>query len=199
MIRRPFLLLATAGLGLAACTTTGSGGAPADVIRYHLGAPLERGTVIVQPTSGTDLAAQSFAAAVARELAGVGYVQAPPNGAIQFIATVDVRRSAQEGPPRSSGLSIGLGGGGFSGGRHGGGVGLGGGLSFPIGGNRRNTVYGTELTVTIKRRVDQSPVWEGHARTIARRNEPEAATADRLARALFTGFPGESGRTITVR
>ena len=27
---------------------------------------------------------------------------------------------------------------------------------------------------------------------------PEAAAA-KLARALFTGFPGESGRTITVR
>ena len=51
----------------------------------------------------------------------------------------------------------------------------------------------------IKRRVDQSPVWEGHARSVVGGPTPDAAIADRLAAALFTGFPGESGRTITVR
>ena len=197
---RPVLPIAAAALALTACTTTdGVGGGSAEVLRYHLGGAVERGTVIVQPAEGGDgLSGQPFAAAVSRQLNTVGYVPAPPGGAIQYIAVVDVRRSAQEGPPRPSPFSIGIGGGGFSGGR-GGGVGLGGSIGFPVGKARRNQIYGTELTVTIKRRIDQSPVWEGHARTLQRRPAPEGETAEKLAAALFTGFPGESGRTITVR
>jgi hypothetical protein len=45
-------------------------------------------------------------------------------------------------------------------------------------------------------------VWEGRAVTetagIGPSTQP-AATADRLAKALFKGFPGESGITITVK
>ena len=198
-MRRSLALLAASTLGLAACATTGGGTAPTDVIRYHLGAPVERGTVVVQPAEGGDgLSGQPFAAAVSRQLGLTGYQPAPPGGTVQFIAIVDVRRSAQEGPPRQSPFSVGIGAGGFSGGRRGG-VGLGGGVGFPIGGARRTQLLGTELTVTIKRRVDQSPVWEGNARTIARQPVDEAVVADKLATALFTGFPGESGRTITVR
>jgi hypothetical protein len=182
---------------LSACTTTGLGTTPTDVMRYHLGEPVERGTVVVQPAAGGDgLADQPFAGAVARELGTIGYNPAAPGGTVQFIALVDVRRTAQEGRRRSP-FSIGIGGGGFSGGR-GGGVGLGGGIGIPIGGGRSRLVS-TELSVTIKRRLDQSPVWEGHARTIEGRDALESATAEKLARALFTGFPGESGRTITVR
>jgi hypothetical protein len=103
-----------------------------------------------------------------------------------------------DGPPRRSGFSIGLGAGGFSGGR-GGGVGFGGGVGIPVGGARNRQAEATELSVTIKRRVDQSPVWEGHARTAVAGDVPREAVAEKLARALFTGFPGESGRTIEVR
>ena len=202
-MRTALVLLAAAGL--AACTTTGGRGSPTDVMRYHLGEPLPRGTVAVQPAAGGDgisggaLADRPFADAVARQLGQNGYAPVAPGGAVQFIALVDVRRQTREGPPKRSPFSIGIGGGGFSGGRRGGGVGLGGGVGFPIGGGGRTFVTGTELTVTIKRRVDQSPVWEGHARTVERRPGLETATAEKLASALFTGFPGESGRTITVR
>ena len=44
-------------------------------------------------------------------------------------------------------------------------------------------------------------VWEGRAQTEAPGNAPAAQpglAADKLARALFQDFPGESGRTITV-
>lgn len=195
-MRVPAVLIAA--LAVSACATTARPG-PTDVIRYHLGEPLPRGTVVVQPASDYQpLSSQPFADAVARQLGTVGYVPAAPGGAVQFIATVDVRRTAQEGPPRQSPVSIGIGGGGFSGGRRGG-FGLGGGVGFPIGGGRPTQVIGTELNVTIKRREDQSPVWEGHARTVGGRPEADAVVADKLARALFTGFPGESGRTITVR
>ena len=60
----------------------------------------------------------------------------------------------------------------------------------------------SELSVTVKRRADQSPIWEGNARAAADVRSSDAQTdalAARLARALFTGFPGESGRTIEVR
>jgi hypothetical protein len=195
---RTLALLAAATVGLAACTTMGGAGAgPTDVVRYHLGAPVERGTVIVQPAEGGDgLSGQPFAAAVARELGSVGYVPAAPGGAVQFVAIVGVRRSYQEGPRRSA-FTIGIGGGTFGGGGNGG-VGLGGGVGIPVGGKRTQYI-GTELTVTIKRRLDQSPVWEGQARTVARGPAGDAAAADKLAAALFAGFPGESGRTITVR
>ena len=190
--------LAIAALS-AGCATTGAYTRPAEVIRYHLDQPLERGTVVVQPAEGGDgLSGQPFAAAVSRELGNAGYVPAVPGGDVTFIAVVEVRHRPVEGAGRRSGFSIGIGAGGFSGGRHGG-IGLGGGVSVPVGGERRAVAEDTELSVTIRRRVDQSPVWEGHARTVAGRDVLDATVAQKLASALFTGFPGESGRTITVR
>ena len=55
-----------------------------------------------------------------------------------------------------------------------------------------------ELAVTIKRRVDQSPVWEGRAQGVSDIKSADQQ-AGKLAAALFTGFPGESGRTIEVK
>lgn len=190
------ILLATA-TALAGCATTGGGyGRPAEVIRYHLGT-VERGTVVVQPAEGGDgLFDQPFAQAVSRELNTLGYVPAAPGGQVQYLAIVDIRRRAAGPPRRTGGFSIGLGGGGFSSGRNSG-VGLGGGVSVPVGG-RTVQPEGTEMTVTIKRRVDQSPVWEGQARLVENSRAPKEAVAEKLARALFTGFPGESGRTIEV-
>ncbi|MBB4087128.1 DUF4136 domain-containing protein [Sphingomonas carotinifaciens] len=207
MIARPLLLTALSGLalsGLAACTTTGRS-APAEVIRYHLGEPIPRGTVAVEPLSPTGPASiefKTYAAAVETELLRSGYATPAPGAQPQFIATVAFTRANHVGPPRQSPVSIGLGGGGFSGGRGGGGVGLGGGLSFPLGSSRGRDIVTTELTVTIKRRADQSPVWEGSSRTYADARAADATAssqAAKLAGALFTGFPGESGRTIEVK
>ena len=194
------ILLAASAAALAGCATTGGVGAPAEVVRYHLDQPLERGTVVVQPAEGGDgLSGQPYAAAVSRALGEVGYAPAAPGGEVDFIALVEVRHRDAPGRSRGSGVSIGIGLGGFSGGRRGGGVGYGGGVGFPVGSGRSAGAAGTELSVTIKRRVDQSPVWEGHARTVAGRRVPDDAVAQKLARALFTGFPGESGRSIEVR
>jgi hypothetical protein len=58
------------------------------------------------------------------------------------------------------------------------------------------------LEVSIRRRSDTSVFWEGRAQTEARAGSPEAYSAtavERLAEALFRDFPGESGRTISVR
>ena len=203
-MHRSFAALGLTAIALAGCTTTGSL-PPTEVIRYHLGAPIARGTILVQPLSGPatpSLEFQSYAAAVRGELARVGYSPAAPGATADFIATVDFQRANRVGPPRRSPISIGLGGGGYSGGYRGGGVGLGGGISFPIGHSRRDEVVMSQLSVTIKRRVDQSPVWEGHAQGITDARAPNADTqglARKLAAALFTGFPGESGRTSEVK
>ena len=201
---RSFAALGLAALGLAGCTTTGSL-PPTEVIRYHLGTPIARGTIAVQPLSGPaapSLEFQTYAAAVQGELARVGYAAAAPGASPDFVATVDFQRANRVGPPRRSPISIGLGGGGYSGGYRGGGVGLGGGISFPLGRSRRSEVVMSQLSVTIKRRADQTSIWEGRAQGVSDARAPEANTqglARKLAAALFTGFPGESGRTIEVK
>lgn len=201
---RPLAVLAIAAAGLAACTTTGSL-PPTQVVRYHLGEPIARGTVRVDPLSGSGPASlefKTYAAAVQTQLLRIGYAAPAPGAQPEFVAVVDFRRSTFAGPDRGSPVSIGLGGGGYSGGYRGGGVGLGGGISFPVGRRRPTEMVGTELAVTIKRRADLSPIWEGSARSAAPLSAPDAvaaAQADKLAAALFTGFPGESGRTIEVK
>ncbi len=191
--------------GLSACAT-GPSLPPTDVIRYHLGEPLERGTIRVEPLAAPgatpSIEFKTYAAAVETQLLRNGYTLPAAGAQPQLIATVSFNRANRVGPPRSSGVSIGLGGGGFSGGRRGGGVGLGGGVGFPIGGGGNSALVESELAVTIKRRVDQSPVWEGRAHAIADARKPDAdvgAQSSKLATALFAGFPGESGRTIEVK
>ncbi|MEA1083555.1 DUF4136 domain-containing protein [Sphingomonas sp. M6A6_1c] len=203
MIIRPFLVLGVAAAALAGCATTSSL-PPTEVIRYHLGQPIARGTVAVEPMSGgapASLEFKTYAAAVEAELLKVGYTVPPQGTTPDYVATVAFTRTSREGPPRQSPVSIGIGGGGFSGGggrRGGGGVGLGGGIGFPIGRSRPTQLLVAELAVTIKRRADQSPIWEGKAQGISDIKGADEQ-AGKLARALFTGFPGDSGRTITVR
>jgi hypothetical protein len=96
-------------------------------------------------------------------------------------------------PPK---FSIGIGGGSF-----GGGGGVGGGLSTGIGSKTRD-VLASELFVQLRRRSDGTIVWEGRAQNGGLSGEDTSqpvANADRLARALFKAFPGESGITTTVR
>ena len=208
MLLRPLAPLALLAL-LPACATTASL-PPTEVLRYHLGEPIERGTIAVQPLVTDTTAApvpaslefRSFADAVQRELLRNGYAPVQPGRQPQLIATVNFTRANRLAPPRRNPVSIGIGGGGFSGGRRGGGVGLGGGVGFPLGGGGAREVIETELAVTIKRRADQSPVWEGRAHAFVDPRRTDAAgdaTASRLAAALFAGFPGESGRTIQFK
>ena len=189
---------------LSACATTTSL-PPTEVLRYHLGEPIDRGTISVQPLGAENAPAslefKTYAAAVETQLLRNGYALAKPGTKPQLIATVGFTRADVEGPARRSPVSIGLGGGSFGGGR-GGGVGLGGGIGFPIGGGGARELVATELVVTIKRRLDQSPVWEGRAQAISDPRKPDGDAgmmAGKLATALFTGFPGESGRTIEVK
>jgi hypothetical protein len=194
--------------GLAGCETTG-GGAPTQVTRFYLGDPLERGTLEVEPMAGNQPASlefKTFAAAVQTELLKAGYTAPVPGTKEQYLAAVTLQQDTREGPPRSSGLTIGIGGGGDIGGGGyrggGGGVGIGGGVTFPVGKVRHRYVTLTNLGVTIRRRSDNTVIWEGRAQTATEDRGPGGTAgevASKLAGAMFRGFPGESGRTITVK
>jgi hypothetical protein len=189
------------GALLAGGCTTSTRTAPVEVTRYHLGSLTERTGIAIEPMTGAAQISpefQLYADAVAAELQRLGF--APGTTGSGYIAAVSFTRtqlgSFREQPP----VSIGLGGGGISGGRRGG-VGLGGGLSFGIGGKTRQ-VIGSELAVQLRRRSDNTTVWEGRAVTEAVSGKPGSdprEAADRLARALFRDFPGESGVTTTVK
>lgn len=197
-MRNPLLsaaLLATP-LALGACATTG---APVDVTRFHLDQAIERGSVLVEPAPGGDpesLEFKTYADSVQRELQRVGYVPAERLGTSLFVAVVTIEREEREPTVKRSPVSIGLGG---STGSYGGGVG--GGISFGLGGKPGATLI-TQLSVQLKRRADQSVVWEGRAVSeVSEKSQAAqpAAIAARLAAALFGDFPGESGRTIRVK
>lgn len=170
------------------------------VTRFHLGQPIARGEIAVEPrnpTAAGTLEFRSYAAAVGDELARAGFKLAPGLTKSELVAVVDLRRGTRAMLQESSPFSIGLGGGTW--GRH---VGVGGGVSFPLGKGRTRELIATELAVQIKRRSEGTVIWEGRAQNEVRSDTPyadPAATVRELAAALFKDFPGESGRTITVR
>lgn len=192
-------LLATLPALVAGCTATAPH-TPIDVTRYHLSEPFERTTVTVMPMTGSMNDAtpefRAYADAVQAELSRLGYVPATSDRPAGYIASVSFTRASrgvvQERPP----VSIGLGGGSF-----GGGVGLGGGVSFGLGKRKNNEILVSQLWVQLRRRAGENVIWEGRAETtgVGLRDNQPAATAQRLAAALFKDFPGESGITITVK
>jgi len=178
----------------------------ARVTRFHLGQPIAPGEVTVEPRDPTlakDLEFQSYARTVQAELGKLGFTTAPDLAKSEIVAVTDVQRSWRpSGEARGSSISIGLGGG--SGGGWGGGtsVGLGGSVSLPIGKPRQRMDVLTQLSVQLKRRSEGTVIWEGRAESVARDGTPQAspqAAVAKLASALFQGFPGVSGQTISVK
>lgn len=199
-----FAALLAAAL-LAGCAMDIGGGAPtgASVTRFHLGQPIARGRIAVEPSDPADansLEFEQIGRSVERELARLGWQVDARTGDTEQVAVVRVEQAAREGR-RGGGLSVGLGVGGGSWGRRGG-VGVGVGGSVPVAGFRPGQLVSTLLSVRIQRRSDATVAWEGRAEMEARAGTPQAgraAAADRLAEALFRDFPGESGRTIRIR
>ncbi|ARS28809.1 DUF4136 domain-containing protein [Sphingomonas sp. KC8] len=173
---------------------------PVQVTRFHLGQPLAPGEVAVEPRDPTLAGSLEFrvqAGAVSAELARRNYRLAAGVSKSELVAVVDVMQRSRMDGNGGSPVSVGIGGGSY-----GGGVGLGGGISFPIGKAKSREVVQTELSVQLKRRSDGTVIWEGRARSEVRGGTPEAtseAIVRRLAAALFEDFPGESGRTVTVK
>lgn len=175
--------------------------APVEVTRFHTPesvTTLGRGAVSVVAAPGMDansLETRAWLQAVEAELAALKFGTATP-GAADAIAEVRVEREVQRTERQRGPVSVGVGGatGGWNSG-----VGLG--LGFSFGGGPKARVY-TRLVVTIRSRATGLSLWEGRAENVENEKAKAAAVdqaAPRLARALFSGFPGTSGATITVK
>lgn len=192
-------VLATLAL-LGACATTPPTGI--NVTRFHMGGPIAKGTVAVipaNPAMAGNLEFQTYAELVSDQLRIIGFVPVPKLTTAEYVATMNYSQTAQavsRNAPATVG--VGIGGASFGGG---GGVSMGTGVQVPVGGGT-NTVVTTQLAVDIKRRSDQTVIWQGSATSQAMGNTPNAAMGNAmpgLVKALFGSFPGQSGSTVTVR
>lgn len=172
---------------------------PVEVTRFHLPdtSVLGRGTITVEPAPGQDgdsMEFRSYATAVERQLAIVGYSIAP-GGASSQVALLKLDRQTWR-PERGRGpVSVGVGG---AAGSWGSGAGIG--LGIDLSGPPPQQVE-TTMAVVIKDRAAGTRLWEGRASFTVRASSPLASTqlgAPKLAEALFRDFPGQSGETIQV-
>jgi hypothetical protein len=134
-----------------------------------------------------------YLSAVSRELQSIGYQEKLDSSDVIAEVSVDVQKI--EGAQRSP-VSVGVGG---STGSYGSGVGVGVGIN--LGGLSQGVSIETVLRVRLLRRTDNLVIWEGRAAQRAAAKSPAAQpgiAASKLASALFKGFPGESGKTVTV-
>lgn len=194
-------ILLTAALMVTGCATAPAS-FPTEVTRYRAD-EVGRGTIALMPDEGIGNGPeyQVYALAVGDALTKQGYTLVPDGSKSVYVAKIGFHTEARPVRERSP-FSIGLGGGTWSGNRDGGGVGLGGGVSFPIGRGRDREDALSMLSVKINQRQGDLGVWEGRAQSRAIGvvgNAVADKLAPKLAAALFTGFPGESGRTIEVK
>lgn len=193
MILTPALMVA-----LSACTTT----QPVEVTRFHVGNPVRAGTFTIEEAPDNrdvGLEFRTYAGAVEAELQRAGFTPARAGTPADISARVGFSRDFRPAGVDRSGnpVSVGVGGGVGSGGYSGLGVGIGINLS-----GKPKDIVTTQLQVQLRRRSDSATIWEGRALTEAKVNAPDAqpeAAARKLASALIGGYPGESGRTITVK
>lgn len=186
----PLLLLASG------CTTSV---APVDVTRFHSDQVARQGSVIIVPIESADANSLEFrttANAVSAALGRTGFT-VRDTGPADYEAVVEVGRDVyMPGDVRRSPVSVGVGG---STGSYGSGLGVGIGINLS---GKPKPVVATRLRVQIRRVSDKVAIWEGRAETQAKQNAPAAQpgmAAGKLADALFQGFPGPSGVTITVK
>ncbi len=186
-LRSAPLLLAAA---LAACAGGGPkqpAGGGLEVARFHLGDPVARAQIAVEPfdkADGNRPEFPAYAAAVGRQLSRLGWTVVPTTTGSEQIALIDLEQGSREAIAALSAARIGRG------------------VSATLGTGSSPDVTATLLEVAIRRRSDGTVFWEGRAVGEARTGSPEAtrtAAVERLAEALFRDFPGESGRTIRVR
>ena len=193
------ILAACLALPLAACATA----VPSvEVTRFHVGDPARSGTVAIEEMPGNpdiSLEFRTYAAAIAQEWQRVGFSTVPAGASSDYVALVGFQRSfrpsgqARNDRPVTVGMGGGIGSGGFSG------MGLGVGINLS---GKPKDIVTSQLHVQLRRRSDSATIWEGRADTEARQGTPAAQpgiAAQKLAGALIGGYPGESGRTITVK
>jgi hypothetical protein len=185
---------------LAACATTPPTGI--NVTRFHLGGPIAKGTVFVVPANpayANNIEFKTYAALVSDQLRQIGFAPIGTLLPAEYVATMTYNQTAQA-VTRNAPASVGFGVGGASFGG-GGGVSMGTSVQVPVGGGT-NMVVTNQLAVELKRRSDQTVIWQGSATSQAMGNTPNASMGNAmpgLVKALFGSFPGQSGATVTVR
>jgi hypothetical protein len=206
---RLILAPVAAALLLAGCVQTYV--SPVSVTRFVGAEParLGQGPIAVVPAPGgpvpPDFAA--FQTAVSADLARLGYqvvggdTSASSSKAVggqavaPQVAEVRLGRAMALSPGRNP-VSVGLGG---ETGSYGSGFGAGVGIDLT---RPPPNVATTDLGVVIRDTASRQSLWEGRAQFTASGNTPYAspqATAQKMADALFAGFPGRSGETIEVK
>ena len=196
-----FLSIAAATLAAMSLSGCVAPVGPVEVTRFHAPgpSPLGVGAIAIEPAPGADGASLefgSYAGAVARQMALLGYSERPPGAPTPQVALVRIERQSWRPDRRRGPVSVGVGG---SAGSYGSGVGLG--VGIDLSGPPPERVE-TLLAVTIKDRASGQALWEGRASFAVKASSPLATTqlaAAKLAEALFRGFPGQSGETIEVR
>ncbi|MGQ0558969.1 MAG: DUF4136 domain-containing protein [Sphingosinicella sp.] len=160
-----------AALALAGCAAgAGMGGGPgATVTRTHLGGPIARAEIRVEPAGAADANFARYTASVGRELARHGWTVAAGNQRSEQVAVVRVDQGSRTAAPaRGNAGTIVV-------------------TELSVRIQRRS-----DATVAWEGRGQL----EARAGTTF---ADRAAAVDRLASYLFRDFPGESGRTIRVR
>ena len=187
------VLLLTAML-LAACAAPPERGT--EITRFHMNEPIPPQTVVIVPGEGMQadsIEFNTYKGIIADELRGIALNVVDDEDAA-LRAQMVVSRELQQIAPKSSGFSIGVGMGSYSNNRS-----VGGGVSAPVGGRKGGEVFATTMSVTLIDNAENAVVWEGTALNTAESAPGLAVEAVRsMANALFAGFPGESGVTVTV-
>jgi hypothetical protein len=207
MRRIAIFVLAAALAGCATATP------PSQVTRFHRidSATMSGATFLIERPAdqqGPDGLWVTYASAVAAEMQGAGFrcvadfgsacVGNGPGQAPRHRVVVRIEDLPYEsGNDRGTGVGVGVGG---STGSYGSGVGVGVGLDL----TRLISGPGPDRLLRLSARINDAngqSIWEGRAETAVRSRAPAGQpglAAARLASALFQGFPGQSGETITV-
>ena len=184
---------------LAGCTQTVI--SPVSVTRFVAPQPaqLGRGTIAVRAAPGVPgntLEFSQWQQAVAAELSRLGYQVVPEGSVASQVAELRIERFVDTPERRRGPVNVGVGG---STGYYGSGMGVGVGIDLS---GPPPEVTANHLGVTIRDNGTGQALWEGRAEFSASRNSLYAgaqAAAQKMAAALFAGFPGESGETIEVK
>jgi hypothetical protein len=194
MKRSIVALVLMAGL-LGACA--GPDQMRSEVTRFHQ-LPVPAGPVAVVPADQHNMGSIEFnryAQQVASRLAAVGFPP-PSGGEPDYIAEFDYSQQPVAVDDAGSGpyLSFGMGSGSY--GNHSA-VGVGVSTGFDLSGRDRGETAMRTVTLVIERRADGSRVFEGRVQSIGpAANFPSVIPY--MLDAMFSNFPGESGRTIVV-
>jgi hypothetical protein len=200
-MRRLSLLALTAILAATTAAPAPALAKRVEVTRFHTAeslAALDGRPVAVVAAPGMDdssLENRVWLTAVEQALAGAGFPTGTANPA-QVKAEVRVEWRSWKPERERGGVSVGVGG---STGGYGSGVGLG--IGINLGGGPAELTE-TTLSVTLRDELTGQSLWEGRAVQTVKASSKAAdadVAADKLAKALFAGFPGRSGDTISVK